>query len=125
MMSSYYDKLCDRTKVFARDVVFLCREIQQAPETKTICYQLIRSSTSVAANYRALRRARSRKEWYAKLSIVIEEIDETCFWLDFLAEMQTAPEAKRKVLLSESEALTKIFAKTRSTAKNNDQRKSE
>lgn len=79
------------TRDFALRVVLLCRKFEAHPETKTLQYQLIKSATSTAANYRAACRARSKNEWIAKISIVVEEIDETNFWLDFINELNIAP----------------------------------
>jgi four helix bundle protein len=79
--------------------------------------QLLRSGTSVAANYRACCRARSRAEFLSRLAIVIEEADETAFWLEFLVEAAVIPEARLKDLVSESNQLVAIFNASRTTAK--------
>ena len=79
--------------------------------------QLLRSGTSVAANYRAACRARSRPEFLSKLAIVIEEADETAFWLEFLVDAGLLPAPKMKDLLSEANQLCAIFNASRVTAK--------
>jgi len=79
--------------------------------------QLLRSGTSVAANYRVVCRARSRPEFLAKLAIVIEEADETAFWLEFLVDAGLASEEKLKDLRSEANQLIAIFNASRTTAK--------
>jgi len=71
-----------RTKNFAVDVIKFCKSIEQNPASRVISYQIIKSSTSVAANYRAACRARSNKEFYSKLCIVVEEADESVYWLE-------------------------------------------
>ncbi len=81
-------------------------------------YQLIKSGTSVAANYRAACRARSKKEWYAKLCIVVEECDETVFWLELLMESTiTSDTTTVRTLGKEYQTLLQIFAKSRASAR--------
>jgi len=74
---------------------------------------LLRSATSVAANYRAACRARSSAEFYAKISIVIEEADETLFWLELLAESGATTEASVAHLKKEATAILSVMAKAR------------
>jgi four helix bundle protein len=76
----------DRTKLFALRTVRLVNELPYGKTADVIGRQLLRAATSVAANYRAACRARSRKEFLAKLGIVEEEADESHFWLEVLAE---------------------------------------
>jgi len=79
--------------------------------------QLLRSGTSVAANYRAVCRARSRAEFLSKLCVVIEETDESAFWLELLSDTGLIPEKKLRDLKSETNQLTAIFNASRTTAK--------
>lgn len=79
--------------------------------------QLIRCGTAVAANYRAAGRARSRAEWVAKIGIVVEEADETVFWLEMLSECEIVPLSKIESLLREAQELTAIFTASRKTAR--------
>jgi len=81
--------------------------------------QLLRSATSVAANYRAACRARSRAAFIAKLDIVIEELDETEFWLDLIASSSLAPHPHVEPLLHESGQLLRILGTARQTAQRN------
>lgn len=74
---------------------------------------LLRSSTSMAANYRAACRARSSKEFFAKLSIVVEETDETLFWLEVLEEAEMITAEKLTFLKAETTEILKILAKAR------------
>ncbi len=79
--------------------------------------QLLRSSTSIAANYRAAGRARSKAEFISKLGVVIEEADETVFWLEFLADTGIVKATKLRELINEANQLLLIFSASRSTAK--------
>lgn len=76
--------LKDRTKTFALDVVGLVEDLPRGRSADAIGNQLLRSGTSVGANYRAACRARSRREFLAKLGIVEEEADESQFWMDLI-----------------------------------------
>ena len=77
--------------------------------------QLIRSSSSAAANFRAVRRGRSQKEYYAKLSITLEELDESLFWLETLTFTEIIPESRLTALVDEGYQLLKILSKSRKT----------
>jgi len=79
--------------------------------------QLIRSSMSVGANYRAACRARSDKEFISKLSIVLEESDETLYWLEIIQEMNWLPTESLSPLISEANELTAIFVSSLKTVK--------
>ena len=84
---------------------------------KCIGDQLVRAATSVAANYRAARRSRSDREFLAKMSIVVEEVDESLFWLSLAIDAQCVSVEKAGLLRDEAEQLLKIFASTRATLK--------
>jgi len=79
--------------------------------------QLLRSSTSIGANYRAACRARSRAEFVAKLGIVLEEADETIFWLELIQEIAIFPESQLRNLMREANELVSIFVSSVRTAK--------
>jgi len=81
--------------------------------------QLLRCGTAVAANYRAVCRARSKAEFISKISIVVEEADETVFWLELLADTSAVPTGRLSLLLKEANELLAICAASLSTAKNN------
>lgn len=81
------DEFRDRTKAFAVEVLRLCDEMPQKVSGQVVSRQLARCGTSVAANYRAACRARSRAECAAKLGIVEEEADEACLWLEISEEV--------------------------------------
>ena len=82
-------------------------------EAKIVGRQLLRSATSVASNYRAVCRARSDKEFYAKLSIVVEEADETLFWLEVLSESDIY--SVEEELIQESKEILAVVASSRKT----------
>jgi four helix bundle protein len=111
------DALKERTKQFALRIIRVIRSLPPGREGRIIGHQLLRSGMSVAANYRAVCRARSRSEFLAKLAIVIEEADESEFWLEMLADAGLIPERKLKDLKSEANQLVAIFNASRSTAK--------
>ena len=111
------DELQARTKQFTLRVMKLVEALPNSIVGWEFGRQLLRSSASVSANYRAARRARSRKEFVAKIGIVVEEIDESEHWLDLIIEGELLPEAKVEPLRTEAEELTHIFAKTQRTAR--------
>jgi four helix bundle protein len=109
-----------RTKSAAVQLVNFMRKAGKDPALNVIRYQILKSGTSVAANYRAACRARSKNEWYAKLCIVVEECDETLFWLELLMETEIAiDETVMRPIGKEYQTLLQIFAKARRSAKKN------
>lgn len=113
--------LKDRTKQFAIRIVAGVRSLPASREGHVIGNQLLRSGTAVAANYRAVCRARSRAEFISKLSIVVEEADETVFWLELLSDTKVVPKGKLALLLKEANELLAICAASLRTAKYNKQ----
>ena len=111
--------LAKRTTDFALRVVRLYRALPGCDEARVVGSQLLRSATSVAANYRAVCRARSRADFISKLGIVEEEADETVFWLEFLGETGVVKKERLRDLVSEGDQLTAIFAASRKTARRN------
>ena len=111
------EELKIRTKKFAIRIVKLFRSLPRTPEARIIGNQVLRSGTSVAANYRAVCRARSKAEFVAKIGVVVEETDETTFWLEFLVDTSIVREAKMRSLISEANELLAIFAASQSTAR--------
>ena len=110
-----------RTKHFAHRCVKLAFSLPSNKLTEHVRSQLIRSSTSVAANYRAVCLAQSNAAFVSKLSIVIEETDESIFWIDFLNDENQIDIAKTKNLRDEGEELLAIFCKSRLTARKKNQ----
>ena len=110
--------LKQRTKQFAIRNIKLFKALPNNDESKIIGKQLLRSATSVAANYRAVCRARSDAEFHSKLSIVVEEIDECCFWMELLIEAEIVEKSKLQSLNDEANEILLIMAKSRNTIKN-------
>ena len=113
------NELQHRSKDFSHRCVKLCMVLPKTILGKHIQGQLIRSSTSVAANYRAACIAQTKAGFISKLSIVIEESDESNFWLEFIIDEGLLTKNKVKPLLQESEELTAIFFSSRKTARKN------
>ena len=107
-----------RTKRFAIRIVHLFRSLPHSPDAQTLGKQLLRSGTSVAANYRAVCRARSRAEFISKMSVVIEEADESVFWLELFGETGVVSTEKTKDLLTEAGELVAIFGASLRTCRN-------
>ena len=112
------EELKKRTKEFAHRCVKLALALPETVLGGHIRVQLIRCSTSVGANYRAACVAQSRAEFASKLSIVIEEVDESCFWLEFVIDEKLLKKSQVDPLLNESKELTSIFVSSRKTIKN-------
>lgn len=115
------EELKKRTKVFAHNCVKITESFSNSYLGNHITRQLIRCSTSVAANYRATCVAQSKASFIAKISIVIEEVDEANFWLEFALDEKLISKEKIAILLDESAQLTSIFISSRKTAKRNNQ----
>jgi len=95
----------------------LARSLPKSPEAQILGRQLLRSGTSVGANYRAAGRARSKAEFISKIGIVVEEADEAVFWMECLIESGLAKEALLGDLLAEANELVAIFAASQRTAR--------
>jgi four helix bundle protein len=107
----------NRTRIFALETARVCETLSRTTATsRHIAGQLIRCATSVAANYRAACRSRSRKEFIAKIGIVLEEADEAQFWIGFANDLDLFPPGKAAGIMSEASQLVAIFTATRSTA---------
>lgn len=107
--------LKDRTKQFSLAIIDLIEELPNTISGRTIANQLVRSGTSVGANYRASCRSRSDKEFVSKMNIVLEEADECCFWLEIILEKNWLSNDVIKTNLKEADELTAIFVSTLKT----------
>ena len=107
-----------RSKLFSHRCVKLAINLPDSKLGNHIKGQLIRSSTSVSANYRAACVAQTKKSFVFKLSIVIEECDESCFWMEFIIEEELIKTELVQPLLNEGKELTAIFISSRKTAQN-------
>jgi four helix bundle protein len=109
--------LRDRTKRFALNVIHLCKSLPNTVECRVIRKQLLRSATSVGANYRAACHARSRKDFIAKLALVEEEADESQFWLELLNELDAGATRAVSQLQEEAHELASIIVASKKTAR--------
>jgi four helix bundle protein len=109
--------LRERTKAFAFDIINLVKCLPRNIATDAIARQLIKAGTGVCANYRAAGRGRSRREFIAKLGVVVEEADEAELWLEALLKCQLAPGATVEPLYGEASELRAIFVQARETAR--------
>ena len=116
-MRSKPEELRDRTKVFALRIIRLFRSLPYKTDTYVLGKQLLRCGTSVAANYRAVCRARSKAEFIARIAIVAEEADEAVLWLELLTESGIVKAELTADLLKEAKELTAILTASQQTAK--------
>ncbi|HLM82796.1 MAG TPA: four helix bundle protein [Terriglobales bacterium] len=114
---SKQEELRNRTKRFALRIIRLFRHLPRTAEAQVLGKQLLRSGTSIGANYRAAGRARSKAEFISKMGIVVEEADETVFWIECLIESGIVKPDLLTELLSEANELVAIFAASQRTAK--------
>jgi four helix bundle protein len=105
-----------RTKQFALRILKLAGALPNTVEGRAIRNQLVRAGTSVAANYRAACRGRSKAEFIAKLGVVEEESDESAFWLELIISAALIRENRVRPLLDEATELTRIMARSRISA---------
>lgn len=110
-------ELKQRTKLSAIRIVKLFRSLPHTPDAQTLGKQVLRSGTSVAANYRAVCRARSKAEFISKMGTVVEEADETVFWLELLNETDVLRPERSVDLLKEANELLAIFGASLRTSK--------
>jgi four helix bundle protein len=110
------DELRQRTKEFALRILKLITALPKSIEGRAIANQLVRSGTSIAANYRGACRARSKAEFIAKLGVVLEEADETQLWLELIVEGKLLSAARVRPLLDEANQLVAIFVSSRKSA---------
>jgi len=103
--------------MFALAVIRLCRALPKNSESSIIGRQLMRSATSVGANYRAVCRARSSADFISKLGIVLEETDESLFWIDLLTDAGVTSTDNVRLLRTEANELVAIFVASLRTAK--------
>jgi four helix bundle protein len=112
-------ELQERTKIFALRIIRMFRLLPKTQDAQVIGKQVLRSGTSIGANYRAACRARSKSEFSAKMGIVVEEMDETLFWLELLVDAQIVPSGKMRQLIDEANQLLAIFAASQKTIRKN------
>ena len=113
------EEMKTRTKKFAIQIIKLCRLLPKNREGRLIGDQLFRAGTSVAANYRAACRARSRAEFIAKLGIVEEEADESLFWFELIKELELSQDSLVSSLMKEGNEILSIVVSSVNTARRN------
>lgn len=110
-------QLQQRTKQFALRIIRMVRSLPNSPEGWVIGKQILRSGTAIGANYRAACCSRSRPEFVSRLGVVVEEADETAYWLELLAEAGTVKAELLEGLQKECNEFSRIFSASRRTAK--------
>lgn len=116
----FIEELKRRTKKFAVDIILFCETLKNCKATSVITYQLIKSATSTGANYRAACRGRSKSEFFSKLCIVVEESDESVYWLEVIEEATLSDDTHELVrLMSEAIEISKIMTKAKDTSYKN------
>jgi four helix bundle protein len=111
----FAEQMRERTKQAALRTIRLVQALPRTDEARIVGRQLLRSATSVGANYRAACRGRSKAEYYAKLCICIEEADETLYWLELLMEAGIVPAERLTPLHEEFDRITGVLASSRKT----------
>ena len=111
------EQLKKRTKVFAVQIIKFYQNLPRTDEARVLGRQVLRSGTSIAANYRAVCRAKSTADFISKLGTVLEESDETLLWLELFEEAEVFPADNLKSLKREAEELLRLFSRSLSTAR--------
>lgn len=114
---NFNEHIRERTLKMSLEVYNLLAKKQVSEITRPIIHQIIRSSSSVASNYRAATRGRSDSEFFSKICIVVEECDETKFWLEYLTRVGLFNQPETMILRSEVEELIKLFTATKKKMK--------
>ena len=108
-----------RTKQFAVDVIKFYGEQKKSEPIKILGDQLLRASTSVASNFRAATRARSKKEFFSKICVVVEEADETQFWLELMDESELVKREQVEPLQHEASEILAVVTSIKSKLRSN------
>jgi four helix bundle protein len=112
----FVENLKKRTKKFGVDVILFCDSLRVCKASSVVTYQLVKSATSTGANYRAACRGRSDNEFFSKICIVVEECDESVFWLEIIEETSLSNDkSELKRLIDEGTEILKIVSKTKDT----------
>ena len=109
----FIERLKKRTKKFAVDVIKFCNSLKTCKASSVVTYQLVKSATSTGANYRAACRARSKSEFFSKICIVVEEVDESEYWLEIINEANLSNDREELTrLTNEANEITKHNVKS-------------
>jgi len=115
----FIERLKKRTKKFAVDVIKFCNSLKTCKASTVVSYQLVKSATSTGANYRAVCRARSNTEFFSKICIVVEEVDESEYWLEIINEANLTNDRDELVRLTkEANEITRIMTKAKNSSYN-------
>lgn len=117
-------ELKNRTQQFHIAVIKACEQLPKNAAGFELAKQVIRSAGSVGSNYRAACRGKSTADFIYKIEIVIEEADESMYWIEVCEKSKLLPDALTKVLIKEANELVSIFVATAKTSKNNRYKKS-
>ena len=110
----FVEKLRKRTKKFAVDVIVFCNSLIRNRSASVVEYQLVKCATSVGANYRSACRARSKPEFFSKICIVVEEADETEYWLNIIEEARMSEDQEELTRLkTEANEIIRIMTKAK------------
>lgn len=115
--SEFVEKFKKRTKEFSLRAITIYRQLKKSEESQIIGKQFLRSALSVGVNYRAACRARSKAEFFSKLSITVEETDEVIFWIEILVESEIINEQSVSNFKNEGIEILKVLSKARKTLK--------
>ncbi len=116
----FVEGLKKRTRKFGVDVILFCDSLKQKKASSIVTYQIVKSATSTGANYRAACRGRSQAEFFSKICIVVEEADESVFWLEVIEESNLSNDTiELKRLLQEGTEILKILTKSKDTTYKN------
>ncbi|NOR75500.1 MAG: four helix bundle protein [Draconibacterium sp.] len=112
----FVEGLKKRTRKFGVDIILFCDSLKQKKASSVVTYQIVKSATSTGANYRAACRGRSQAEFFSKICIVVEEADESVFWLEVIEESNLSDDIiELKRLLQEGTEVLKILTKSKDT----------
>ena len=112
----FVEGLKKRTKKFGVDIILFCDSLKKKKASSAVTYQIVKSATSTGANYRAACRGRSQADFFSKICIVVEESDETVFWLEVIEESDLSNDiVELKRLLQEGTEILKILTKSKDT----------
>lgn len=113
---AFIEQMKLRTKKFAVDIIQFCDSLTTAKASSVITYQLVKSATSTGANYRAACRARSKNEFFSKVCIVVEEADESEYWLEVIKDSSLSTRIEElDRLMIEANEITKIMSKAKNS----------
>jgi four helix bundle protein len=113
----FIEGLKKRTKKLAVDIIMFCDSLKKCKASSVVTYQLVKSATSTGSNYRAVCRARSKSEFFSKICIVVEEADESEYWLEIINDANLSNDKEELIrLTNEANEITKIMSKAKDSS---------